>query len=301
MRFLFVDRVVDLSPGEYARGIKHVTRDDFYLTADEQGRACFIPSLIGETLGQLAAWSVMQHNEFSLRPVAGVVASAQLHRPAYVGETLLLESFIESLDDRAVQYNSVARVGDELVFSIEGALGPLLPMDEFINSDEIRKQFAEIHRPGDWLALSALNPDVVSVPLVVDQGLIAAPMLFDSILASEPGVSLVAEKRVTRSAPYFPDHFPKKPVLPMTVLLECKLNLAREFVAQAGYSIKYQVSELRKIKMNGFVQPGDVVVCHVKVKQQNDDELILTYRSEVNGKRVCVVDVVLRNMRVPSL
>ena len=33
---------------------------------------------------------------FSLRPVAGIVAGARLHRPAYIGETLLLESFIDN-------------------------------------------------------------------------------------------------------------------------------------------------------------------------------------------------------------
>lgn len=291
MRFLFVDRIVELSPGEFIRGVKHITRDDAYLTADVQGRICFIPSLIGETLGQLAAWNVMQHNEYTLRPVAGVVSCAKLHRPAYIGETLLLESYIDAVDDKVVQYHSVARVGDELIFSIEGALGPLLPMADFISTEEIRHQFAEIYRPGDWAAMSTSYP----VRFEGDErhnGIIA-PMMFDRILSCDPGMGLIAEKRVTKAAPYFPDHFPNKPVLPMTVLLECKLNLAREFVARSGFAIDYQVSELRKIKMNDFILPGDVIICHVKVKQQTEEELILTYRSEVDGKRVCVVDVVL--------
>lgn len=294
MRFLFVDRIVQLSPNEFIRGIKHVTREDAYLTVDAQGRPCFIPSLIGETLGQLAAWNVMQCNEFTSRPVAGVVSCARLHRPAYVGETLLLESYIDVVDDRAVQYHSIARVGEDLIFSIEGALGPLLPMAEFISSEEIRRQFAEIYRPGDWAVISVANSDSMSFELD-NRGHTSTlvPLMFDRILSCEPGVNLVAEKRVSKSASYFPDHFPNKPVLPMTVLLECKLNLAHEFVARAGYAPTYEVSELRKIKMNEFVLPGDVIVCHVKVKQHTDDELILTYRSEVDGKRVCVVDVVL--------
>jgi 3-hydroxymyristoyl/3-hydroxydecanoyl-(acyl carrier protein) dehydratase len=292
MRFLFVDKIVHISPGEWVGGIKHITRDDAYVTQDEQGRTCFIPSLIGETLGQLAAWNVMQHNDFTLRPVAGVVASARLHRPAYVGETLLLESHIDSLDDRAVQYHSVARVGEELVFSIEGALGPLLPMADFIDAELIRQQFTEIFHPADWAEVCSKKSAVAGDELI-KHGPTIAPMVFDRIISSEAGVSIVAEKRISLAAPYFPDHFPKKPVLPLTVLLECKLNLAREFIAQARLPIKYQVSELRKIKMSDFVQPGDVVVCHVKVKQQTDEEIILTYRSEVDGKRVCVVDVVL--------
>lgn len=293
MRFLFVDRITQLSPAEMIKGIKNITRDDTYLTVDDHGRPCFIPSLIGETLGQLAAWNVMQYNDFSHRPVAGVVARACLHRPAYVGETLLLESYIDALDERAVQYHSSAKVGDELVFSIEGALGPLLPMQEFIDRDTIKAQFAEIYS-------AEYNSECISnIPVMdgvlLEQGLgnTIAPMLFDRIIASEPGASLTAEKRITRAAPFFPDHFPNKPVLPMTVLLECKLNLAREFVKRAGYTKDYQVKEFCKIKMNEFVQPGDVIVCHVKVKQHRDDELVLSYRSEVDGKRVCVVDVVL--------
>ncbi len=289
MRFLFVDRILQLVPGGVTRGIKHITCDDAYLCRDAFNRVCFMPSLIGETLGQLAAWNVMFTNQFTLRPVAGVVSSAQLHRPAYLGETLLLESTIESLDATAVQYHSVARVGDEVVFRIDGALGPLLPMSDFIGADLVRRQFAELDRPGAWpeLAGSDEPPQMNDLKSV-------CPMLFDRIISSEPGVRLCAEKRVTRAAPYFPDHFPHKPVLPMTVLLECTLNLAREFVTRASFSEPYQIHELRKIKMNVFVHPGDVLVAHLSVKRQDANELILNVRSEVDGKRVCVLDVVMK-------
>ncbi len=292
MRFLFVDRILQLSSGEFVRGLKHITRDDAYLCHDEKGRPCFIPSLIGETLGQLAAWNVMFSNDFTLRPVAGVVASAQLHRPAYVGETLLLESVIESLDSQAVQYHSVAWVGSEVVFRIEGALGPLLPMAEFIDEQTVRRQFDEINRPGDWPSTQG----VVGADLIgntVTSSLSGFPLLFDRILDCEPGVSLTAEKCISRAAPYFIDHFPNNPVLPMTVLLECKLNLAREFIAQALFDQPYQISEMRKIKMNGFVHPGDVLICHLKVKEHDAEQLILSYRSEVDGKRVCVLELVM--------
>jgi len=293
MRFLFVDRIVAFSPGEFVRGVKRITNDDAYLTVDAQGYSCFIPSLIGETLGQLAAWNVMWHNDFTLRPVAGIVASARMHRQAYAGETLLLESYIDCVDDKAVQYHSVAHVGNEPVFSIEGALGPLLPMADFNEPDEVKQQFTEIYNPGDWSILSLESSPLNRGELLPGAESDTVPMIFDRILSVEPGVSLVAEKRVKRTEQFLPDHFPKKPVLPMTVLLECKLRLAREFVARAGYSVDYKVSEFRKIKMNEFVHPDDVVVCQVKVKEQTEEELVLTYRSEVNGKRVCVVDVVL--------
>ena len=291
MRFLFVDRILQLTPGELVRGIKHITPDDHYLCSDDQGQLCFMPSLVGETLGQLAAWNVMLSHNFKLRPVAGVVSSARLYRPALVGETLLLESFIDAMDDTAVQYHSVARVGEEVVFRIDGALGPLLPMADFIDEDLVRRQFDEINRPGDYLPFTTVDPLIRPQGV---KGVSERSMLFDFIIASDPGVSLSAVKRITRAAPYFPDHFPNKPVLPMTVLLECKCNLAREFVARSGLTPQYQLQEMRKIKMNVFVQPGDVLTTHVTVKTQDANELVLSFRSEVDGKRVCVLDMVMK-------
>ena len=297
MRFLFVDRIIQSSPGEFIRGVKHITKDDTCLTRDKQGRPCFISSLIGETLGQLAAWNVMAHNNFTLRPVAGVVASARLCRPAYVGETLLLESYIDAVDDTAVQYHSIARVGAEPVFIIEGALGPLLPMEDFISSEEIQAQYAEIYRPGDWELIASTTEN--ALPELIRSDLVqCTAMTFDRIIDFIPGESIRAEKRITRAAPYLPDHFPKKPVLPMTVLLECIQQLADQFLVEASLENQYQINELRRIKMNVFVQPGDVLICSMKIKQQTEDELVLICLSEVDGKRVCVVEVVLNAKRV---
>lgn len=293
MRFLLVDRILQLIPGELVRGIKHVTRDDAYLVKDDQGLYCFASALIGESLGQLAAWNVMVSNDFTHRPVAGVVASARLHRPAYVGETLLLESFIDRLDDSAVQYHSIARVGDTTVFTVEGALGPLLPMSRFIDQTLIRQQFAEINRPGDFCD-EILSQD--SIQQTISLGatpIVSTAFTFDRVLHCESGVSMHAEKRITRAASYFPDHFPNYPVLPMTVLLECKLNLAQLFLQRSSFGTSYRIQEFRKIKMNGFVLPGDSLQCYVNVHHHDEHELILRYRSEVDGKRVCVLDIVM--------
>lgn len=294
MRFLFVDRIVELSSSNIVRGIKHITADDYFLQRDEQGRYCFISSLIGESLGQLAAWKVLHDNQFTLRPVAGVVSSARLLRKAYLGETLLLESIIDNADTSVVQYHSVARVGDEPVFIIDGALGPLLPMADFIAEEEVKRQFNEIMRPGDWSREVAQVTPAAENELIAQMPQAIAPvMLFDRMLENQPGIQLVAEKRITRAAAYFPDHFPRNPVLPLTVLLECKLNLVKQFLAEAHHAATYQVHELRKIKMNAFVHPGDVILCKLTVKQRSHDGLILNLLTEVAGKRVCVLDIIV--------
>lgn len=291
MRFLFVDQILELTAGEYVRGIKHITSDDACLGRDAEGRAVFPSSLIGETLGQLAAWNVMVHNDFSQRPVAGIVSGATMHRPAYLGETMQLESFIDCLDESAVQYHSIARINGETVFTIDGALGPLVPMADFIDERDIRRQFAEIYRPVSDTDVSF----TAGTPFYCDDNKCIPHyrFAFDNILQSEAGVSIIAEKKVSRSAPYFPDHFPNNPVLPMTVLLECKLDLAKRFLSQASFPQNYQINSMRKIKMNEFVHPGDHLICHVTLKKRDDKECILTFRSEVNGKRVCIMEMLL--------
>ena len=303
MCFLFVDRIVTSTPGKIIRGVKHVTWDDTYLSADQEGRACFAPSLIGETLGQLAAWNVMAYHDFTLRPVAGIVSSTRLLRMVYPGETLLLESVIDELDDTAVRYHSIARVGDSPVFVVEGAIGPLLPMSDFIDAEAVLRQFNAINRPGAWDTLVSEMTSIL--PSDTQEFSVGSPMhrvsgtslSFDRARVVEPGHHWIAEKLVSKTAVYFADHFPNNPVLPMTVLLECMLHLAREFVdalsVQSPRANPYKVSELRRIKMNEFVRPGDIVKTHLKLKSQNDNELILSGQSFVEEKRVCIVEIVL--------
>ncbi len=292
MRFLFVDRILALTPEGNAWGVKHVTPDDYYLCLDTNKRRCFVPALVGETVGQLAAWDVMQRNDFTMRPVAGIAERARLHRPVYVGETIHLATSIKSLDDTSVHYSGEARVGGEIVFELIGALGPMRPMEAFIDKDVVRAQFDELNRPGTWpktaQAHAPLNESNPSVDPRVD-----SLVRFDRVVEHEVGVRITAEKSITRAAPYFPDHFPKKPVLPMTILLECLMNLGRDFTKQAFPEKPHRVLEARRIKMNDFLMPGDVVTATLSIKAHKDDELVLLCRVSRFDKRVCLLELVM--------
>jgi len=291
MSFLFVDRIIDFVPGKSCRGIKHVTQDDNYLFLNEDDELCFNPSMIGETLGQLAAWNVMFSCDFKMRPVAGVVECAALRRNVKVGETLILEANIDSIDESAVQYSAKAFVNNEEVFCLTRAIGPMLPMETFISEDLIKKQFNEILRIADWNELTELSTDFNIRNRKPNPDYI--PLTYDRVIEHDPGVRVVGCKKISRQAPYFPDHFPNKPVLPMTVLLECKIHLAYEFIKHANITNKYKLKELRKIKMNDFVYPGDEVVTSLMITKQEQEEIVMRFRSEVSRKRVCVMEMVM--------
>lgn len=289
MRFLFVDQILNRQHPQKITGVKHITPDDpFLCKIPESDQYCFIPTLIGETVGQLAAWHVMQQNQFSLRPVAGVVAEAILHRPAFVGQTLLLECDIVSHDEVAVEYHGNASVNGQLVFSVNGAIGPMLPMEQFIDKKIVQQQFLEIDRPGSLEDLHFYQAD----SLVHSGASQEYFMQFDGVYDMQAKKSCKAFKKISRSSGYFADHFPNKPVLPLTVLLECKRRLAQEFLLASGWFSHYQLLKMEKIKMSDFVQPGDVIQTELIVKKVSDEQLVLHLRTFLPNKRICVVDLV---------
>lgn len=289
MRFLFVDKIVHFIPRETCRGIKTITPNEYYLSRSNDGSLSFGPSLIGEALGQLAAWNVMSSNNFAKRPVAGIAGRASFYRPVYVDETILLESFIDQLNDDLVSYHAEASVAGEVVFRLEDALGPLLPMEEFISKEQARLQFEALMS----LSINSQTSEVAWDDVEESNKPWDSILTFDSVCDLKPDVSIVAQKKVNVSAPFFPDHFPKKPVLPMTVLLECKLALARLFIERSQELSLFQIQEVRRIKMNDFVRPGDVITCHLKVKERSTDALVLACRTDVNARRVCMLEMLL--------
>ncbi|MBA4697691.1 MAG: hydroxymyristoyl-ACP dehydratase [Legionella sp.] len=284
MRFLFVDKLFSLDPGKSIQGCKQISANTAYLTEATQGQPYFMPTLIGETVGQLAAWNVMAFHQFQKRPVAGVVASTYFKRPAYVGETIDLEAVIENLDETAVEYRGIASIHGEMILQIEGAIGPLLPMTDFIEVAEVKSQFDHL--------LSSHLPAVESSPSLCIPPCLP-PLDFDQIIEFQPEMRLIAEMTVPPTAPYFADHFPNKPVLPMTILLAYKLNLAHRFMKETSLSNSYQAKEFRKIKMSNFVSPGETLRCELKLKQRSMQEYILTFLSTVNKKRVCIAELLI--------
>ena len=290
MRFLFVDQILKRNHPRHIIGLKHITPEDPFLCYSAEGDSlCFIPSLIGETIGQLAAWQVMHEQHFMRRPVAGVVAEAIMHRQAYVGDTLLLECEIDTLDEVAVEYHGHASVDGELVFSVNGAIGPMLPMQDFIDESVVKQQFIEIDRtidicPKEYVATLPKGLNVTRGQEYLLQ--------FDAITAMEPEKSCRAIKKISRSALYFADHFPNKPVLPLTVLLEFIRKLSFDFLQASNWHHRFKLLRMERIKMSEFVQPGEVVESELLVKKCSDSGMVLHIRSFVNQKRICVVDLV---------
>lgn len=303
MSFLFVDRILALSLGQSIYGLKHISADDFYLEKESEDRLAFFPALIGETLGQLVAWNVMQVHQFKLRPVAGLVDKAYPLAPAYLGETVALEGHIESLDEKAVRYHAKASIAGKTIFEIENALGPLLAMEDFIDPTEAKAQFHQIYRPDADLKATIFD-ERINLSLSSSASLSELktyPLHSDGLLELKPKEYLIAVKNLSRSAPYFAEHFPRKPVFPMTLWIATQMQLLKQFLAVSWPSSDssqavYRLQVLQNIKMKTFLQPGDSLLCRLFVKEKTEQGCIIQCVTELQGKKIGTLEMVLSSV-----
>lgn len=274
--FHFVDHILELDPGRRALGNKTVTTDECFTRPNAEGVPVLLSCIIGEALGQLGAWSVMAATDFAVRPVAGVVGEVAITGQAAIGDTILLDTTIDSVTDDAVFYHAVASIEGATVLRLGNALGPLLPMEDFNDPEEVRDRFERLQRSGN--RGEVLKPGgEPAVPFDVS---------FDEVLSFEAGHEAVAVRELSGREAFLADHFPRKPVLPLSLLLESLLQLGRKLLDDGN--TRYIPDGARRVKMSRFVEPEDHLLATIRVKERSAERALLRFRCEVDGERVCV-------------
>ncbi len=246
--------------------------------------AHFPASLMAEAVGQLAAWSSMATLDFAFRPVAGLANAVHYHQIPKPGCTLQLQADIERCDAEAVAYSGKAFIDGQLALELVDSVGPMLPMEEFDEPEAVRADFHTLL--GGGASPGRFN----GVPL---------PELHD--LRSEPGERLGATLWVPEAdaAPYFADHFPRRPVFPGTLLMDALAALSVQLVQQSGPLGDHSELVTRKVtqvKIRSFTAPGarlqlevvlqdvDAQRARLKVMARSEDKTIATARIEVTPR-----------------
>jgi len=232
--FSFVDRITELEWARRARGVFAVP----------SRIAEFPRCLIAEAVGQLAAWVSMSAIEYRGRPVAALAAETRFHGDVRPGETLSLEVDIDSCDDEAVAYGGRAWIGERLLLELEHCLGPMLPAADFDAPEALRERFKLLcgggALPGRFQGVDVGRPEVT---------------------AHEPGGSVAATLHVPAQAPFFADHFPRRPVFPATLLLDAQIRLATQLVRESaqGRNGELTLRRMNNVKVRSFTSPGQTL------------------------------------------
>lgn len=288
MNFLFVDQLLAYEPGKGATGVKHVTAMDTYLMPTHGGRPALLSCIVGEAIGQLCSWYVIKALDAKYRSVGGIVSKVNMYGQAYVGDSILLEIFVDHLDEQAVNWHGHASVRGKTILEVESSVGPCLPMAEFNDPEEVKMQLRMIDRPAEFVAQregqAFIPSNIQYYPELTS---------YDRIISWEKGKEVIAEKNITLIAPYFIDHFPRKPVLPISLFLETQLQLGQLFLTDLmGFETMnhFHPRIVRNIKMKDFVQPGQVLTTRLTLKERSDERIVLAFHSEINGRKICFAE-----------
>lgn len=239
--FSFVDQIATLDPGVRVTGRYTIP----------QGATRFPRSLAAEAVGQLAAWAAMSQVEFRRRPVAGLARETQYLGTVAPGDTLELAVEIQSCDENAIAYGGTASVGGAPVIELRDCLGPMLPMEDFDAPDAVRADFETLRGTG----APADRFRGVPAPEIETNG------------RADAG-TLSAKLRVPVAAPFFADHFPRRPVYPGTLLMDALTNLAlrlaRQSPALSGVE-GLDVARVTDVKIRSFTPPGRTLEIRVEI------------------------------------
>jgi 3-hydroxymyristoyl/3-hydroxydecanoyl-(acyl carrier protein) dehydratase len=236
--YSFVDRIVDFEPGRRARG-------RFLIP---QRIDAFPSALVAEAIGQLAAWCAMDAIDFRGRPVAGLATETRFFGDAKPGDTLELVADLHECNDEAVAYDGHASVGGQRIVELVDCLGPMLPVAEFDDPGALRARLALLRsagaEPGRFSGVHDIAVDVTE---------------------RARGRELRARVDVPEAAPFFGDHFPRRPVFPATLLLDTQIRLALDLAREAAGNDSPRPSRVTHVKMRSFIVPSQKLDIAVKL------------------------------------
>lgn len=257
--FSFVDRITEFVPGTRAKA-------QFAVPAEI---ASFPSCLVAEAVGQLAAWAAMAHIGFRGRPVAALATETRFHRDVRPGQTLDLVVEIDSCDDEAVAYHGSAHADGVLLIELIDCLGPMLPVEDFDAPAAMRERLALLcgagAAPGRFHGVAPPRIDVGKL---------------------DPGKSATATLHVPVAAPFFADHFPRRPVFPATLLLDAQIGLAMRLANSADVFAGTGVHPTRmtNVKVRAFMAPGDVLDLATELTPIDERSARIALTARANGK-----------------
>jgi 3-hydroxyacyl-[acyl-carrier-protein] dehydratase len=123
-------------------------------------------------------------------------------------------------------------------------------------------------------------------------------LLVDRVLECVPGKSIRALKNVSVNEPYFPGHFPHRPVMPGVIIIEALAQAAGilAFVTAGVFpdedSVFYFVG-IDKARFRRPVVPGDQLILTAKLERNLRGIWRLSTRATVDGAEAAAAELML--------
>jgi 3-hydroxymyristoyl/3-hydroxydecanoyl-(acyl carrier protein) dehydratase len=104
-------------------------------------------------------------------------------------------------------------------------------------------------------------------------------------LDREPGRFASARLDVPVDVPYFADHFPRRPVLPGTLLLDAMTRLASGVVTESHPRGRPFVRMVSDVKLRAFTEPGGVLLLRATLESRENDTMSVLMEARAEGQK----------------
>ena len=123
-------------------------------------------------------------------------------------------------------------------------------------------------------------------------------LLVDRVLELHPGKTIRALKNVTINEPFFPGHFPGRPLMPGVLILEALAQTAGILAFQtAGVypdeNSKFYFVGMDAVRFRKPVQPGDQLILIAEFRRAVRGIWKFDTRAEVDGVKVCAAEMMV--------
>jgi 3-hydroxyacyl-[acyl-carrier-protein] dehydratase len=114
-------------------------------------------------------------------------------------------------------------------------------------------------------------------------------LLIDRVLDFTPGEKLTAIKNVTVNEPFFPGHFPHRPVMPGVLIMEALAQATGILVfktldTRPDDSTVYYFVGIDKARFKRPVEPGDQLVLEVEILRNRRGMWVFSAVAKVDGE-----------------
>jgi 3-hydroxyacyl-[acyl-carrier-protein] dehydratase len=140
MRFILIDRIIELHPDQSAIGVKNVTMSEDFLAHHFPHRPIMPGVLIVESMVQLADWLIRASSEFKLIGLATAFDRIKFRNVVRPGDQMKIKVSQTSRQGALASFKGEAYVGDKLAASANFTL-IVESIDAYITSEEAQRLF----------------------------------------------------------------------------------------------------------------------------------------------------------------